>query len=137
MERVSLALESYLETIADLQKEFGAATPSELAERMGCKRSSVTNALRRLEENGLINYHSYRPVTLTPKGLEVIDSLDRYHGILEDFLKNVLGLDEEFSKKEACRLEHQISPVTIERIKQYTEFLDDTHAFRKYLVSKK
>ena len=45
--------------------------------------------------------------------------------------------DEEFSKKEACRLEHQISPVTIERIKQYTEFLDDTHAFRKYLVSKK
>lgn len=133
VERVSLALESYLEAIADLQKEFGAATPSVLAEKMGCKRSSVTNALQRLAENGLINYQSYRPVTLSAKGLEVIDSLDRYHKILANFLQNVLALDEEFAQTEACQLEHQISPQTIERIAQYTEFLEDPEAFKKYL----
>lgn len=136
MERVSLALESYLEAIADLQKEYGAATPSELADKMGCKRSSVTSALQRLAENGLINYHSYRPVTLTNKGLGVISSLDRYHKILEDFLKDILALDDDFAKKEACKLEHQISPVTIERIKQYMDFLDDTEAFKKHLSGK-
>ena len=54
MERVSLALESYLEAIADIQNEQGAVSPSVLAEKMGCKRSSVTSALQRLAENGQI-----------------------------------------------------------------------------------
>ena len=137
MERVSLALESYLEAIADIQNEQGAVSPSVLAEKMGCKRSSVTSALQRLAENGLINYHTYRPVTLSPKGKEVIESLNRYHHILENFFKNVLGLDEDFSQKEACRLEHQISPKTIERISEYVEFLDKPDAFIKYLKKKK
>ena len=137
MERVSLALESYLEAIADIQNEQGAVSPSVLAEKMGCKRSSVTSALQRLAENGLINYHTYRPVTLSQKGKEVIESLNRYHKILENFFKNVLGLDEEFSQKEACRLEHQISPETIERISEYVEFLDKPDAFVKYLKKKK
>ncbi len=137
MERVSLALESYLEAIADIQNEQGAVSPSVLAEKMGCKRSSVTSALQRLAENGLINYHTYRPVTLSPKGKEVIESLNRYHKILANFFENVLGLDEEFSQKEACRLEHQISPQTIERISEYVEFLDKPDAFVKYLKKKK
>ena len=137
MERVSLALESYLEAIADIQNEQGAVSPSVLAEKMGCKRSSVTSALQRLAENGLINYHTYRPVTLSPKGKEVIESLNRYHKILANFFENVLGLDEEFSQKEACRLEHQISPQTIERISEYVEFLDKPDTFVKYLKKKK
>lgn len=137
MERVSLALESYLEAIADIQLEQGAVSPSVLAEKMGCKRSSVTSALQRLAENGLINYHTYRPVTLSQKGKEVIESLNRYHQILENFLKNVLALDEDFSQKEACRLEHQISPETIERIAEYVEFLDKPDEFKKFLKNKK
>ena len=136
MERVSLALESYLEAIADIQETDGAVSPSVLAEKMGCKRSSVTSALQRLAENGLINYHTYRPVTLTPKGKEVIESLDRYHEILKNFFQNILGFDEEFSQKEACKLEHQMSPEIIERIEAYGKFLDKPQAFKEYLDSK-
>lgn len=137
MERVSLALESYLEAIADLQNEHGAVTPSALAEKMGCKRSSVTSALRRLADNGLIKYQAYQPVTLSQKGKDIIASLDRYHKILADFLQNILALDENFAQTEACQLEHQISPVTIERIAEYTAFLKDPTAFKKYLAKKK
>ena len=137
MERVSLALESYLEAIADIQNEQGAVSPSVLAEKMGCKRSSVTSALQRLAENGLINYHSYRPVTLSQKGKEVIESLDKYHKILANFFENILGLEEEFSQKEACRLEHQVSPKTIERIAEYVDFLEKPEAFKEFLKNKK
>ena len=135
MERVSLALESYLEAIAEIQKEDGAVSPSVLAEKMGCKRSSVTSALQRLAENGLINYHTYRPVTLSQKGKEVIESLNRYHEILENFFTNILGLEKEFSQKEACRLEHQVSPQTIERIDEYVKFLKEPDAFKKHITS--
>lgn len=136
MERLSLSLESYLENIAELQEQLGAVNTSALAEKMGCKRSSVTSALCKLSENGLINYQSYRPVTLTEKGKAVIASLDRYHQILENFLHNVLALDKDFAQTEACRLEHQISPETIERIAQYTAFLKDPEAFKKSLKKK-
>lgn len=122
-DRVSGALESYLEQIAELQKEFGAVRTSDLADRMGCKRSSVTSALQRLAEKGLINYQSYRPVTLTDEGKLTIAALSRYHGILADFLENVLAFPAEFAQEEACRLEHRVSQCTIERMRAYVDFL--------------
>ena len=133
MERVSLALESYLEAIADIQAQDGAVSPSVLAEKMGCKRSSVTSALQRLAENGLINYHTYRPVTLSQKGKEVIESLDKYHNILQNFFQNILGFDEDYSQKEACKLEHQMSPDIIERIESFVASLKEPEAFKNSL----
>ncbi|HPW57221.1 MAG TPA: metal-dependent transcriptional regulator [Candidatus Rifleibacterium sp.] len=123
-DRVSGALESYLEQIAELQQEHGAVRTSDLAERMGCKRSSVTNALQRLSEKGLINYQAYRPVTLTEEGQKTIMALSRYHGILAQFLGEILAFSEDFAQQEACRLEHRVSAATIERMRAYLEFAD-------------
>ncbi len=121
-ERVSGALESYLEQIDELQREFGAVRTSDIAERMGCKRSSVTSALQRLSEKGLINYKAYRPVTLTIEGEKTIRALNRYHRTLADFLTKILAFEEEFAQHEACRLEHRISASTIERMQAYLDF---------------
>ncbi len=123
-DRVSSALESYLEQIADLQKKHGAVRTSDLADRMGCKRSSVTSALQRLKESGLINYQPYRPVTMTPEGEKTIATLNRYHGIIAEFLENILAFPEEFAQEEACRLEHRVSQCTIERMRVYLEFIN-------------
>ncbi len=133
--RVSGALESYLEQIADLQKEYGAVRTSDLADRMGCKRSSVTNALQRLSEKGLIHYQSYRPVTLTAEGEKTIAALSRYHGILADFLENILAFPEDFAQQEACRLEHRVSQSTIERMRVYIEFVDQCSNLKVDLAS--
>lgn len=133
-----MALESYLEQIADIQNEFGTVNSSVLAERMGCKRSSVTNALQKLAEKGLINYQSYKPVTLTDAGFARIKQLDAYHKILANFFTNVLKLPEDFSQEEACRLEHQASSETIERMGLYAEYLQEApnEPFENYLVKK-
>ncbi len=120
--RVSGALESYLEQIAELQEKYGAVRTSDLAERMGFKRSSVTSALKRLSDEGLINYQPYRPVTLTEDGKKTISTLSRYHSILADFLENILAFPVDFSQEEACRLEHKLSQPTMERLKSYLEF---------------
>jgi len=121
--KLSMSLETYLETIADLQQKHGAVRTSDLAESIGCKRSSVTVALQRLAEKGLINYQTYRPVTLTEEGEKAIARLSRFHGIIEDFLENVLAMDTEFAQEEACKLEHGISKQTVERLKEYLDFL--------------
>ena len=121
--KLSMSQETYLETIAELQKRFGAVRTSDLADTMGCKRSSVTVALQRLAEKGLIHYEAYRPVTLTPKGHKAIDKLSRMHGIIEDFLENFICLPAEFAREEACRLEHSMSKITIEHIKKFMDSL--------------
>lgn len=120
--KLSMSLETYLETIAELQEQFGAVRTSDLADRMGCKRSSVTVALQRLSQKGLINYQIYRPVTLTEEGAKAIEKLSRFHEIIQEFLTEVLVLPGEFSREEACRLEHSMSKQTIERIKQFLDF---------------
>ncbi|MDN5278581.1 MAG: DtxR family transcriptional regulator, Mn-dependent transcriptional regulator [Clostridiales bacterium] len=121
--KLTMSLESYLETIAELQIKFGAVRTSDLADEMGCKKSSVTSALQRLSEKGLINYQAYRPVTLTIEGHQAIERLSRFHGIIEDFLENVLDLPSDFSCEEACRLEHSLSKRTIERLKMFVDFI--------------
>jgi len=121
--KLSMSLETYLEAIAELQARHGAVRTSDLAECIGCKRSSVTIALQRLAEKGLINYQVYRPVTLTEAGTQAITRLSRFHGIIEDFLENVLALPPDYAREEACRLEHSMSKRTIERMKNFLDFI--------------
>lgn len=144
--RISGTLESYLEQIASLQEDFGCAKTSDLAKRMGCKRSTVTNVLKRLSQKGLISYKAYYPVMLTLKGKETINTLNRYHGILAEFLSKVLAFSDKLAQEEACRLEHKLSQQTIERMYDYLQFVElkyggnppvDIAAFNEYLKNKK
>mgnify|MGYP000038283757 CR=1 FL=1 len=51
-----------------------------------------------------------REITLTPKGQRAARTLVRRHRLSERFLTDVLGLDWESAHREACRLEHVLSP---------------------------
>jgi DtxR family transcriptional regulator, Mn-dependent transcriptional regulator len=119
---LSSTLESYLEEIFDLEREFGAVRATDLAQRMGCKVPSATNALRRLAKLNLINYQTYRPVTLTPAGHEAIRLMSRDHRVLADFLAEVLDFPSKQANEEACRLEHRISEVIVQRLKHLLAF---------------
>ncbi len=135
--KITVALETYLEAIAELQEKTGPVSPSVLAEKVGCKRSSVTSALKRLKEANLINYQPYKPVTLTEKGKETIQRLTRYHGILADFLTQILLFPEDFAEIEACKLEHRVSKKIIERMKKYNDYsnssLKERNSFKDFL----
>jgi DtxR family Mn-dependent transcriptional regulator len=131
--KLSGALESYLENIADLQSEHGAVRTSDLAKKMGFSLPSVTSALKRLAEKELIRYESYRPVILTEKGKETISRLNRFHGILADFLTNVLVFPEEYAQEEACLLEHKISIETLERIEKLMIYVRNPSAKKDFL----
>ncbi|HEY9069936.1 MAG TPA: metal-dependent transcriptional regulator [Candidatus Ozemobacteraceae bacterium] len=122
---LSSTLESYLEQIHELQRKYGAVRVTDLASAMGCTTPSATNALRRLAKLELINYETYRPVTLTKLGESAIRRLDSRHRVLADFFLNVLELPGEFAEEEACRLEHRVSPATVTRLAEFMEFLHE------------
>ncbi|MFC0582572.1 metal-dependent transcriptional regulator [Micrococcoides hystricis] len=91
-------------------------TVSVLAERMGLKLSSVSDAMRKLAAEGLVNHAPYTPVTLTEQGrIHAIDMVRR-HRLIETFLVETLGYEWDEVHEEAESLEHAVSDVLIQRM---------------------
>jgi DtxR family Mn-dependent transcriptional regulator len=112
------ALEMYIKTIHELEEEFGAAAPSDIAEKLEVKAPSVTSALQKLDTLGMAEYQRYQHVNLTDKGREIAKMLDRRHRTLHDFLI-LIGVDEEIALSDACEIEHVVHKETIEKLAQY------------------
>ncbi|MDH4215169.1 MAG: metal-dependent transcriptional regulator [Candidatus Odinarchaeota archaeon] len=114
------ALEMYVKTIHELESEFGAAAPSDIAARLQVRAPSVTSALQKLDSLGMAKYHRYQHVNLTEKGKKVAEMLGRRHRTLLDFLL-LIGVDEEIALSDACEIEHVVHRQTIDRIARYLE----------------
>lgn len=87
-----------------------------LAARMGTTAPNVSDTLKRLAAQGLIEYRPYRPVALTDQGAAYAVAMVRRHRLLESFLVTTLGYRWEEVHDEAERLEHAASEALIERI---------------------
>ncbi len=83
--------EDYLEAIWILTRDRGAARVSDIAARLHLSVASASKMVRRLDEDGLLNYQRYRGLTLTPLGEGRGRSLAARHAVLERFLHQ-LGL---------------------------------------------
>jgi DtxR family transcriptional regulator, Mn-dependent transcriptional regulator len=91
-------------------------TVTRLAERMGVRKASASDAVRRLVELGLLAHEPYGGVELTAAGREHAIGMVRRHRILETFLVESLGYGWDEVHDEAERLEHAVSDTLIDRI---------------------
>jgi DtxR family Mn-dependent transcriptional regulator len=106
---VHAATEEYLETILELEEEGVSPIRARLAERLGVSAASVSEAVRRLVEQGYLESADERALHLTPTGREVAVSVVRRHRLAERLLVDVIGLEWEKVHREAARWEHAIS----------------------------
>lgn len=120
---LSASLEDYIEAIYLVSKEKGSARSRDITARLGVTGPSVTEALRQLDQKGLINYAPYEAITLTREGAAVARDVYHRHATLKLFFMEVLGLDEELADEGACKMEHAASANIIERVIQYTRFV--------------
>ena len=123
MEGLSDNLEDYLETILVLQNENAVARVKDIAQKLGVLSGTVTSALRALSEKEMINYKPYSFITLTKKGRKIAQEVLRRHTIVKDFLQSVLLLDEGKAEENACRMEHSMDKVAINRLVQFIEYI--------------
>ncbi|MBN2865820.1 MAG: metal-dependent transcriptional regulator [Thiotrichales bacterium] len=109
---VSKALEDYLKIIYKLQdrtpEDKGVQT-SVIAERLAISQASVSNMIKKLAEQGYIQYAPYYGVSLTESGLKIALNMVRKHRILEQYLVERLGYSWDEVDEEAEVLEHSIS----------------------------
>lgn len=114
---LSSSTQNYLKIIWNLQEWSSApVTASNLAERLGLRLSTVSDAIRKLTEQGLIEHARYGSVTLTPTGRAYAVAMVRRHRLIETFLVQVLHYTWDEVHDEAESLEHAVSDLMIDRI---------------------
>ncbi|MBN2034411.1 MAG: DtxR family transcriptional regulator [Deltaproteobacteria bacterium] len=121
---LTASLEDYLEAIFNIIKEKEAVRPKDIAHRLRVANSSVTGALRALADKALIRYSPYDVITLTPSGKAAAKDVVRRHEVLRDFFVKVLAVNEPDADKAACRMEHSIPKVILERFIEFAEFVE-------------
>lgn len=121
---LTASLEDYLEAICHIITEKEAVRPKDIAKRLKVSNSSVTGALHALAGKKLINYAVYDVISLTPAGKTIAKDVIRRHEVLRDFFVNVLSVNETEADEAACRMEHWIPKVILERFIQFAEFIE-------------
>ena len=101
--------EDYLINILRLTEGNGVVKTTELANYMKVSPASVTEMLKVLQKEGLVNYERYRGVSLTEEGNKRARDLRRKHHIMERFLTDILEIDHQDAHDQACAVEHSIS----------------------------
>ncbi|MCL2786162.1 MAG: metal-dependent transcriptional regulator [Methanomassiliicoccaceae archaeon] len=101
--------EDYLLRILRITDGEGTAKTNDIAALMNVSAASVTEMLKVLAEDGLIEYRKYKGVSLTEKGLAQAKRLRDKHQIAERFLMDVLDKDQGSAHEEACKMEHVLS----------------------------
>jgi DtxR family Mn-dependent transcriptional regulator len=123
MEGLSENLENYLESILELQRNNTVARVKDIASKLGVLSGTVTSALRKLSDKELINYQPYSFITLTTKGKKIAEEISRRHTIIKDFLQCVLLIEENKADENACRMEHAMDKIAINRLVQFIEYI--------------
>lgn len=103
------AFEEYCETIFELDEDDFDVIQARIAERLEVSRPAVSEMVKRMEAEGLVE--AGRQITLTEAGRELAETVVRRHRLAECFLTDILGLSWADAHQEAGKWEHVISPV--------------------------
>lgn len=110
--------QDYLKTIWSAQEwsEDRPVSTKMLAERIGVAASTVSEAVRKLADQGLVDHARYGSITLTKPGEAAAVAVVRRHRLIETYLVSELGYGWDEVHDEAEILEHAVSDRLIARI---------------------
>lgn len=112
--------QDYLKAIwAVHETSGGPATPGQIAHATGQKKSTVSEALKRLTEQGLVDHRPYAGIALTDLGNRLATDMVLRHRLLEVFLVEVLGYRWDEVHDDAELLEHSLTDRFIERLDRH------------------
>ena len=111
--------EMYLETILVLYKRgLERVRAIDIVKEMNFSKPSVSRAMSILKKSGYIIMEPDGRIVLTENGLKKAASVLDRHKTLTVFLTDILNVPPDTAEKDACRIEHIISPVTFAGIKK-------------------
>lgn len=107
--------EDYLESILKLRQEGKEVRSIDVVADLGYSKPSVSVGMKRLRESGYITVDQDGIISLTPQGEAVAQRIiDRHRTLTAFFIR--LGVSPEVAERDACKVEHDLSDETFEKL---------------------
>lgn len=113
---INATREDYVRAIYILAEREMAVGVTQIADRLGLRKSTVSERIKSLVADGLVLAGPYKAVQLTERGVDVGKKLTYKHRIIEVFLTKTLGMAKSKVHVEAEQLEHACSDEVIKRL---------------------
>ena len=109
--------EDYLRAIFRLQEKGATeARLVDVAVNLGLSRSTVSERVRELVDQGYVAHAAYGSVSLTRRGRAMANTLTHKHRLIEVFLHTTLHMPKKSVHAEAHKLEHAFSDDVIKKL---------------------
>ncbi|MDP6700426.1 MAG: metal-dependent transcriptional regulator [Candidatus Latescibacteria bacterium] len=99
----------HLMAIHELRHELGYARVSDIAKHLSITKGSVSTTMKHLKERGYVKEDANRFLELTEQGRKVVQETEATRMVVQRFLSDGLGMDEDDAMIDACKVEHLIS----------------------------
>ena len=126
MSNIHQSAEDYLEKILLLKKRQGKVRSIDIVEVMNFSKPSVSIAMKKLKEKGLITIDDGGYIDLTDSGHEIAARIYERHIVISQFLQNI-GVSFITASQDACKLEHELSEESFQLLKKLVEKQQKDH----------
>jgi len=118
--KIQESAENYLETILVLHQRLGQVRSIDVVGEMGFSKPSVSIAMKKLRESGYITMAPDGLISLNESGMEIARRVYGRHTTITNLFK-LLGVSPEQAAEDACKVEHDLSKETFERISEFVK----------------
>ena len=119
MAQISSSLEDYIEAVYTIYNKEKKVKAIDVSRRLNVSRASVTEALQKLEQSGLINYGRYGTISITDEGVKKAKEVIKKHETLSEIFEKVLGVNHNLAEEAACKIEHIIDDEILNKLEQH------------------
>lgn len=118
--------ENYLETILVIKNKKGHVRSIDIANELKITKPSVSVAMKHFREEEYIKIDDDGGISLTEKGKKIAERVYERHQVIASALIT-LGVDEETAYEDSCKIEHDISEKTFEKIKEFLNKISQSY----------
>ena len=113
--------EDYIIAIYRLTKRADFVNSVTIAKKLGVSRASVSEMVKKLCEDGLINFEQNK-ISLTESGMVKARNIISCHRLWEYFLTEILGMSYDVSHEQADLLEHVTGANLTDALNEYLNY---------------
>lgn len=130
---ITKSLEDYIEYIYTSLSNGKELKAIDIAKKFNISRASVSEALIRLCELGLVIYEGRKGIIVTEKGEIEAKRVIKKHQILLNFFNKTLKIEFEKASDNACKIEHVIDDDVVSILEKFNQFSDKNNLKKDFM----
>lgn len=119
--------QNYLETILLIAKDAGTVRSIDVAKALGVTKPSVSRAMGKLKDAGLIEMDESNRIAFTKKGKKEAELILEKHETVAQFLMMTTDVSEEVAREEAGKISYVMGSEVYAGVQSFIKQVEEYH----------